>query len=144
MLREILWCLSNITAGTNFQIRKFLENESLVCKVYQCMNSSSAAPIQREAAYVICNLINSTDQAELHHHVVSLEDYLLLDLFAGLLKCNDPKVILEILEAIYILLCLDVMTPLEGTDKISYKLEKVKIVDIIEEYQRHPNASIYE
>lgn len=56
---EILWTLSNISAGTEQQIRALLNDAELVQKLFNLMEHPIYT-IRREAILVITNLISTT------------------------------------------------------------------------------------
>jgi len=60
ILQEVMWTLSNIAAGGDDHIRAILQCEDLLQKVLILLCSNSPM-VQREASYVITNIITTTE-----------------------------------------------------------------------------------
>lgn len=58
LIKESLWGISNITAGTLSHIAAFLNEEMLLNRVLVLMTHSNQS-VKTEAIYVVCNFINS-------------------------------------------------------------------------------------
>ena len=62
-VKNCLWPLSNITAGTEDHIVAFVNHPNLMNQIFYFIKSDNRN-IKREALYVICNLFNtSTSEA---------------------------------------------------------------------------------
>ena len=123
LMKECMWGLSNITAGSENQIAAFLAEEELVNKVYMLANSTNIQ-IRREALFIFTNLILTTQMPDVRMNLVARQDYLLLKLFVqGLTTINDQNIILEILLAMDPVLALDKTFNLTESNSISYKFE---------------------
>lgn len=107
LMKECMWGISNITAGSEGQIAAFLNEDELVNKVYMLANSANIQ-IRREALFIFTNLILTTQVPDVRMNLVMRQDFLLLKLFVqGLTTINDSNIILEILLAMDPLLALD-------------------------------------
>lgn len=69
-MKECIWALSNITAGTENQIAAFLNDQELVNKVFLLANSTNVQ-IRREALYIFTNLLLTTQINEIKMNCVS-------------------------------------------------------------------------
>lgn len=68
-MKECMWGLSNITAGSEGQIAAFLNEEELVNKVYMLANSTNIQ-IRREALFIFTNLILTTQNPDVRFNLV--------------------------------------------------------------------------
>jgi len=59
------------------------------------------------------------------------------------LNNTEPNLIIEVLQALNVILALDAFIPLRGEERIDYKLELLGGVDELEALQTHPNITIY-
>ena len=59
VIKEVLWMLSNLTAGSDSHIRAFLNDQVLVNKCIECFGSDSGE-IRREAIYIFTNLVTTS------------------------------------------------------------------------------------
>jgi len=110
-LKESLWTLSNISAGTHDQIKVILNHTNIVNLIYQYMNSESTT-VSREAILIITNAISTAQIEEITYHLANHNNYYLLGIFAKALENDDFNLIQEILEALDHILALDNSTPL--------------------------------
>lgn len=142
-LKTLLWCLSNITAGTKNQIMEVLRNETIVQRVFVLMDYSNRE-IVREALYVLTNLIYSCEDSSAILSVVYFEEFQLFRVFVKVLKVMDVGVIMEILSCLDILFKLDKELKLSGSQQMAYKFEELGGVEVLDELQKHPNLKVYE
>ena len=70
------------------------------------MNAATRA-IRKEAYLVITNLILSTQQVNIHKHITLYDQCLILQKFVEGLHLDDVQLLIEILQAIYVMLGLD-------------------------------------
>ena len=73
-IKEIMWCLSNITAGSEQHIHAFLSYKDLVTKVFQLMQNDFCYDLRRESMLVITNLLTTINDTQYHMHVFTLND----------------------------------------------------------------------
>ena len=69
MTKEVLWSLSNITAGTEQQISCFLGSETILEKVFYYATKSQDLELRREAIMVLTNLITTIERPDVCHFV---------------------------------------------------------------------------
>ena len=80
-IKEALWCLSNITAGSEDQIKSFLEHESIMEKVFRLMLSKTME-IRREATITITNLLTISENTSIHRYVTEFKNFEIISIFA--------------------------------------------------------------
>jgi hypothetical protein len=107
------------------------------------LQTSMNNEIRREAMYVFTNLITTVQDAQFHLYCVEIKDGALLYNMVAALQLPEPNLIIEVLQALNVLLALDAFIPLRGEDAIAYKFEVAKGLDELESLQTHPNISIY-
>lgn len=119
-IQQVLWSLSNITAGSQDQIYKFVSHENLVQKVFTFLDSDQPQ-IHREALYVLCNLITTYADSDVHYRIASFNNFQIIHAFVKGLDPGNGSVCAQILESLDVLLKLDLETPLLGLDSIAHK-----------------------
>lgn len=73
-LKELLWCLSNITAGTEEQISAVLNEQECMERVFKIMDSE-IKEVAREAIYVVTNLVTTTSNPANNLSLVSHNEF---------------------------------------------------------------------
>ena len=87
-LKDILWCLSNIVAGTENQQMAVLNEEETLNKVIDLLQFDVWL-VRREAIFIISNLIQTADSNhELIFHLTSSQDFKVLQ---SLTKCLEQS-----------------------------------------------------
>lgn len=138
--KEICWIVSNIAAGTQFQV------EALIRKNYLPMLNKiireDSMEIIREAVWAVCNF-TSTDKKELAEILFNQG---ILETICYTLKFKDAKFIAVSLEALENLLRFGkTLFPTEdGRNSVLIELEKKGMNDYIENLQLHPVEIVYE
>lgn len=145
IIRESLWGLSNITAGTEQQAAAFLAEEDLYRKVINFM-SHSHSQLRGEALWTISNLVTTVDSSLLKQLFEKENTQLVKPLCEALFKDHDVKLTKNILSAVQKLLNLDEQYKdcFVGYDSISSTIEQVQGFDMIEKLATsHPNNDVY-
>ena len=101
-----LYTLSNIAAGSDLQIESFLKHHDLIDKVFKLIENEEIK-LKSEAFMVFCNFINTSHVSRFHHFIVSLDHYKLLFNFSEILRIGTPNLLLEVYDALEIILKLD-------------------------------------
>lgn len=73
------------------------------------------------------------------YNLANHENSKLISLLADGLKINDAQIILEILQALSVILELDASCGLKGPESFAYKYEVEGGLDRLEDLQKHPN-----
>ena len=111
MTKEVLWSLSNITAGTEKHISCFLSSETILEKVFYYASKSEHLDLRREAIMVLTNLITTIERPDVLLFLASYgqpdEPGKLMKTFVTNLRLNDASTTLQILEALDVLFKLD-------------------------------------
>ena len=105
------------------------------------MKPSYTFQIRKEAILVFCNLISTCEVPLTLFHVTGIQDF--IENICLALKIQDANILIEVLEAIDIILCLDAQVPLYDEDKILFQLEIAGGLDSIESLQKHPNKKVF-
>lgn len=144
MTKETLWSLSNITAGSEGQIQKFLEHPTILTKVFELMNSDSVG-LRRESTYVITNFITTSERPEDHLLLCEFNDRELINLLTTNLKLDDANIVIEIIQALDVLMELDkdCCAPLTGEDSIAYRFEAAGGPYQLGILEKHPNIKVF-
>ena len=85
------------------------------------MRPSQQFSIRKEAILVFCNLISTSDRRLDIEHVSKLDGF--IENFCSALEIQDANVLIEVLEALDVLLGLDALIPLWDDDKISFQID---------------------
>lgn len=75
---EVLWCISNVTAGSKLQIMEFIFREDLRDLVINKMVDSNPIELRREAAFVFTNLFTVFDDDECMLKLIRHNDYVII------------------------------------------------------------------
>lgn len=132
LLREICWTFSNITAGTQPQIQKLIDN-NVIEALYKYASPQSDVDIAKEAIWAIANMSAGASVGQFRYLLETSEKYL-PSMIAALKNANrfDVRVIaviLEFLENVMIAVTntystqLQTFEPLILTDEIASALE---------------------
>lgn len=73
--------------------------ESLMHKIFHFMKSENLT-LKREALYVVCNVMTTTNQDAILHHIVSFNNLELIPFMISALTTTDSSLTLIILETL--------------------------------------------
>lgn len=140
-VKEALWGFSNITAGPNQHIKKFVDSDAFDRVIM--LACSRNLDLRREALFVLCNSVTGADLQVRGQIYEKSKGEILQTLVKGS-YINDLKIITNILDAIEELLKLDDWLGYTGTDhSIALLFERYQGLDCLEELQKHPNMEVY-
>lgn len=139
-LRECLWAISNITAGSLDQMKYvFSRNEWTGALFNYAVHSNEK--VKREGYWAICNSTKQLDTG----HINMLIDKGLLTLISNNLDTSlDEDLLVTSIETLSCILKCGVSMDPRGVNKYQAHLETAGIVDKIEQLQLHPNRKVYE
>ena len=136
--KEICWIISNISADIP-KNKKLLIDIGLfpiLCDIY----NKSERSIRIEVIYALCNLTQVNDKYYL--------DYIInngiLNIICSGIKSNEMKEIVVCLEALIYLLHYGKKTSKDGTNFIGNEIEKMGMLDVLENLQYNKSEIIYE
>ncbi|OMJ69073.1 hypothetical protein SteCoe_33310 [Stentor coeruleus] len=132
--KEILWILSNITSGSDEQIKQVL-NHSCIGIVIKCLEDPDIE-IRNEAIWVISNATNAQDK----NLVLKIIEIGAFPLICEFLNFSDSKVIMVVLEGIDNLLWAG--SGFEVND-VALKLDEIGGLNKIEALQHCRNLKVY-
>lgn len=133
--KETVWLLSNIAAGTHFQIDELFKQEGLVERVVQ-MAGDDKWEVRREAIWFVANIFTTgTD-----FHLRTLVQKNGFNAIANALDVKDAKIVDVALEATEKI--LDVGQKLNLN--FSHVFDEYGGLDKLEELQQHPSERVYE
>jgi len=140
--KETCWTISNITAGTAEQIQMVID-ANLIFPLVNILKGDSF-DVQKEAAWAISNIASGGTNAHLRF-IVSQGA---INALCLILKCNDAKLILVVLDALRNILKVgdkDANDAGNGCEnKFAMMVEEHDGLDILEELQRHENEEVYD
>ena len=141
-IKVCLYCLSNITAGTQDNILLFANTVGLLNRVIFFIDSNDI-DIKREAFYVICNLIYICENESIIDHVAKYQNCVVLQKMVQMID-NQTLVplMVEILDSLYELLAHDLKVQNSSTISIRYLFESLNGIDKLYELQTHQNQVV--
>ena len=141
IIKEALWCFSNITAGPPSQVEQLVKNDAFE-RIF-ILTDSRNIDIRKESLFVLINAITGCDQKVLS----MIYDQCQKSLFIRILKAlnfQDLKLQLQAVDAIDCLLSLDAWYGTEGTDKSMFVVfEEADGVGALEETMKNPSMDLY-
>ena len=91
MLKDVLWALSNITAGTENQIREFASDQSRFKVIFELMEDINPEVV-REATYIITNLLTTVQEChQLIYNVATCNEGCLIKAIVNGLKIDQTN-----------------------------------------------------
>jgi len=109
-MKEILWALSNISAGNDNHIKSIIVQEGLIDKIKKLMQVDNWT-LRRESTFVICNAITTVEDHSILYGLMMDNDYEILKLMIDCLKFanqkDDSEILMELLGAFDATLFLD-------------------------------------
>jgi hypothetical protein len=135
-IKEAVWFLSNITAGTKTQVQSVID-ANLIPQVIHLLAKGDLAT-RREAAWCINNLSLSGKREQ----VAFVLDQGVLQPFCQLLSTDDPQILVVVLDGISNILKM-ASTNYDDLSAITNQIEECNGLDKIEELQSHRNEEIY-
>lgn len=133
IVKEALWFVSNIAAGTVEQIQQLIDNMLIGRIIYHMEHGDFSA--KKESAWAIYNISLSGTMEQLEHLIKEG----VVPALCGLLKMNDTTVVKNTLETLLGLLnhCSD------RIPNLCEMIEEHGGLDEIEDLQTNPNPDIY-
>ncbi|CAD8087573.1 unnamed protein product [Paramecium sonneborni] len=95
--REVCWSLSNIAAGTSYQVKQIIQNDSLLKSLFELLEQGLPDIIE-QIAYLMSNSVVYAELKDLDHLVMQ---YGFIQKMANLLNEKEKKIIRVTLEGIY-------------------------------------------
>uniref|UniRef100_A0A914YT35 Importin subunit alpha n=1 Tax=Panagrolaimus superbus TaxID=310955 RepID=A0A914YT35_9BILA len=138
VVKEVLWLLSNVLAGTPAQIQAVIEAR-LVPHILQYLRRGDFR-VQTEAAWGISNLCHSGTREQVYF-LATLQPFQYL---VPLLNIRHVDFITHILSIIKSVLGAVAALNPEHLDEYKQSFEEAGGIDAVEELQNHENAAIYE
>jgi hypothetical protein len=135
-LKEAVWFLSNITAGTKAQVQAVID-ANLIPQVIHLLAKGDLAT-RREAAWCINNLSLSGKREQVAY---ALQQGVLQP-FCNLLTIEDAQILVVVLDGISNILKMASNSE-EDIDLLTTQIEECGGLDKIEALQNHPNEEIY-
>lgn len=135
-IKEAVWFLSNITAGTKTQVQSVID-ANLIPQVIHLLAKGDLAT-RREAAWCINNLSLSGKREQ----VAFVLDQGVLQPFCQLLSTDDPQILVVVLDGISNILKM-ASTNYDDLSAITNQIEECNGLDKIEELHSHRNEEIY-
>jgi len=137
--KETCWTISNITAGTPRQIQGVID-ANLICPLVNILKEDQF-DVQKEAAWAISNIASGGTE----HHIRFLVSQGAIIALCSMLKCNDAKMIMVVLDAMSNILKVG-QKDANATEENQFAemIEEHGGLDTLEELQRHENEEIYE
>ena len=136
--KEANWIVSNIAAGTEKNIIDLIDNGffPLLCQIFQ----KEEKEIKAEAIWTLCNF----SQIKNNDYIKILIEQGLLLIVCECLKSEESKEIAISLEALNNLLEYGQRISFDGNNIIALEIEKIGMINALENLQYHPNEIIYE
>jgi len=133
-IKDIVWCLSNIVAGSENHRVMFMNEETILQKVIDLLNYKVWI-VQREAIFVITNLVVSAENNDLIYHLATTDDYKVLQLLTKCLEASekDHETCSELLQTFDKIFSLDKDYQIPLEQQFSYKFEDYGGLNILEE-----------
>ena len=104
VIKECLWCFSNIVAGPGTHIIQFVNSEAFDRVLF--LSESKNLDVRKESVHVISHSITGAD-VNLRGQIYNQSDCKVLKVMTDALNILDEKVILNSLEALECLFNLD-------------------------------------
>jgi len=139
--KEACWTLSNITAGNPLQIRAVIE-AGLVVPLITLLREGEF-DIQKETAWAISNATSGGKEEQIKHFA----ELGVIGPLCDLLVCQDPKIIMVVMEGIENILRVGKQEAVENNscnNGYANLVEECGGLDNLEALQRHENEEIYE
>jgi len=140
--KETCWTISNITAGTAEQIQQVID-ANLVFPLVNILKEDSF-DVQKEAAWAISNIASGGT----NEHLRFIVSQGAISALCLILKCNEAKLILVILDALRNILKVGEKDANDankgGENQFAMMIEEHEGLDTLEELQRHENEEVYE
>lgn len=137
IIKEICWCVSNVTAGKEAQIQSVLETDNLLESIIERLGGSEFR-IQKEAIWVIANLTAGGNFDQLFQILTTTD---VMKYIIELLNCNCHKTIVVIIETITNFLVH--FEKEERAEEMSVAIEELGGLDILEKLQESKNEDVY-
>lgn len=137
--KETCWTISNVTAGTPQQIQQVID-ANLIFPLVNILKGDQF-DVQKEAAWAISNIASGGTDA----HIRFMVGQGALNALCVILKCDDVKLVMVILDALSNILKVG-LKDAQGVDdnKFAEMIEEHGGLDTLEELQRHENEEVYE
>merc|ERR1712130_99844 len=138
--KETCWTISNVTAGTPQQIQQVID-ANLVPILVNILQED-AFDVQKEAAWAISNITSGGTK----EHIRFVVSQASVPAMCNMLRCNDAKMIMVVLDALENILKVGLADANEssGENKYSDIIEECGGLDCLEDLQRHENEEVYE
>ena len=143
LIANALWGLSNITASTQAHVSTFFSHDSLLNQVLTLM-SHPHERIRGEALWVICNAVNSAETNHLKSVFEEKRGGLVEPMTDALARHHDADVTLATLQALIVLLNLDLQfgQSLGECDSVCFTIEAGGGFGKIEAVVDHENRDV--
>lgn len=143
-MKDVLWTLTNIAAGTAEQQQALISSNDIVQKLVAFLSYDIWA-VRREAIFVFTNIFNTTENSDITFGLNYQDDYEIMKLLVKCLEVSakDREVCQELLQAFDKVLALDKQYTIPQDQQFSYKFEELGGVNILEELQLHKSSEIY-
>ncbi|CDW81557.1 karyopherin alpha [Stylonychia lemnae] len=142
LIKESLWALSNITAGTQPQVDKFVDSPAFDRVL--ALAKSQNIDHKRESLFVLCNAITGADFVLRKRILERGADLMMSTLISGL-YLQDQKILKNLMEAFDCLLDLDRFYDWKQKDiSVAHMFEVNDGLNALNEVQKHPARIIYE
>ncbi len=129
-VRELMWCLSNVTAGSVEQVRAVIEN-GLIPLVVRCCAEATDSKIATEALWVLSNATSAKDPTIVSYLVHSGA----MQAVMSMTRFNDDKIVSNWLEFFSNVLGVD--------PNYRALFEGLGGLKVCEQLQLHPHVEIY-
>mmetsp|Transcript_3142 Transcript_3142/g.7211 ORF Transcript_3142/g.7211 Transcript_3142/m.7211 type:complete len:567 (+) Transcript_3142:89-1789(+) len=135
--KETCWMLSNIAAGTHYQVDCLVSRTDVMSAVISAL-SGDQWDVRKEAAWVLSNICTGGTTK----HIEKLVEMGAIDALCGVMGVQDTKIVTVALEAIEsILKAGEALSRLNGYVSL---IDEVHGIEKIEQLQEHENDEIYE
>ena len=136
--KEICWIISNISADNDENKKKLIDKGffPLLIQIYETCEK----PIKIEAIFALCNFTLLNDKIYLEN----LINNGLLKAICDGIKGDEIKEIAVCLEGLFCLLNFGKQCSKDNYNAITYEIEKMGMLDIIENLQYNRNEFVYE
>eukprot|EP01105_Mastigella_eilhardi_P026315 TRINITY_DN7522_c0_g1_i1.p1 TRINITY_DN7522_c0_g1~~TRINITY_DN7522_c0_g1_i1.p1 ORF type:complete len:561 (-),score=197.03 TRINITY_DN7522_c0_g1_i1:55-1737(-) len=136
--KEACWAASNVAAGTKDQISAVIRADLIpvIVEVLNCPDMD----LRKEAGWAICNACSGGSP----EHVRYIVSQGVLPPLVDILRCNDAKMVLVVLEALENVLKVgDMLAQTGGANPFAELVREAQGVDMLQKLQDHENESIY-
>jgi hypothetical protein len=138
--REASWVVSNIAAGTRFQVEALLGKESLL-KLVLKLFETDGNDVRKEICYIFSNMAHSGDPLTIFNLYKATN---IVRYYLNILSVDDNKAVEVALECLFVILSLGEKFKGNGKNPLVLDLHALGAIDLLEKLQYHKSDAVYE